>query len=159
MAAPVSVRIVERGLKVLLDRAKNIDGTRGAEIGVINASDPETAMIARVHELGLGTAPQRSFLRATVERNRARYVELSKRVYAKVLDGVWTIEQGLAVVGQEVLADVQKAILKRIPPPLQDATVASKKSRGLPRPKTPLFATGKLYNSIRLRIRGKVLGS
>jgi hypothetical protein len=55
-------------------------------------------------------------------------------------------------VGVEIKSDIQRAIMKGLPPPLKEETVASKKRRGLPRAKIALYATGKFFESIRMRI-------
>ncbi len=149
----MKVSIVDKGLDRLLARVSAKDDA-AVEVGVLDAADAETVLIAQVHELGLGNAPQRSFLRATVTKNRQRYAELSKRAYAKFVDGDWSLVQALTAVGEEIRSDIQKTIIKGIPPRLQTETVKSKRRRGLPRPGTALYATGKLYEAIKARLVG-----
>lgn len=146
------ITVVDRGLAKILARCKNFPAQAEARVGVIAAADPETALIARVHEYGLGTAPQRSFLRRTVERGKRRYAALSKRVFGEALEGLIDFERAISIVGIEIKADIQSAILKGIAPALKPATVARKRRLGMPRPKTALYATGKLFESIKMRI-------
>lgn len=154
MAGPaMKISIVDKGFGALLTKIEKNNDVR-SEIGVIDAEDPETAMIARVHELGLGNNPQRSFMRATVAKNRQRYALLVKRAFAKFMDGDWTMFQAMRAVGEEIRSDIQQAIIKGVPPALKAATIASKRRRGLPRPRTALYASGKLYEAIKLRIKG-----
>jgi hypothetical protein len=147
-----SVNIVDRGLTKLLKRVKDMPDDAHASVGVIAPSDPETALIARVHELGLGTAPQRSFLRRTIVAGKQRYAALAKRDFTAAPEGKITFERALSLVGIEIKADVQATIIRGVPPALKPATVKRKRRLGLPRPKTALYATGKLYEAIKMRI-------
>lgn len=149
----IKVSIVDKGLDSVLGRL-SIKADLGIEIGVLEAEDPETAKIARIHELGLGNMPQRSFLRSTMEKNRRRYADLVARAMGKFTDGTWSLSQALTAVGAEIRSDVQKTIMKGIPPPLQDETVKRKRRKGLPRPRTALYATGKLFEAIKMRLKG-----
>lgn len=126
------------------------------EVGVISAEDEETAFIARVHEFGTDTIPQRSFLRSTLATNRAKYIALSRTALGKYTDGDWTMKKGITSVGIEMQADVKRTIMKNVPPPLADETVKAKMRKGLSRARIALYASGKLYNAIQYRIVGAV---
>ncbi len=152
MPAAMKMQVVDKGLGGLFARVRGIDPSVAGEVGVIDPADPETSLIAKVHELGLGNNPQRSFLRATMELNKARYTKLASKAYANFLDGKWSVEQAMKAVNVEIVADIQKRIMKGIKPALEKATVASKKRRGLTRAKTALYATGKLFASIKERV-------
>lgn len=148
----ISVTIKDKGMDDLMARVRSIAAESAAEIGIIEAEDPETAMIARAHELGLGNVPQRSFLRRTIEAGRRRYPNMCKQAFARVLDGSWSMDQALRAVGEEIASDVKVTIMKGVEPVLQGRTVRRKTKLGLPRPKTPLYATGKMYEAIKMRI-------
>ncbi len=148
----VSVSFVDKGLSSLLARVQKANPVLPTEIGVIAAGDAETAYLARIHEMGLGTAPQRSFLRGTLTANRKRYSALAGRAYAKFLDGTWSLEQASMAVAIEIVSDIQARILRGIAPRLAMATVAAKSHAGMSKPNTALFATGALFNSIRARL-------
>lgn len=147
----ITIQVVDAGLAALFIRIDRSAAILPSEIGVIGG-DAETGFIARVHEEGRGTAPQRSFLRATMVGGRKRYAALSKRAYAKFLDGSWTLPQAMMAVAVEVKSDIQARILRGIAPALAEETVDAKRHSGMPKPRTPLFATGKLFNSIRVRL-------
>ncbi len=154
MAVGMSLTVKDKGFDGLFARVKGINTTVAGEVGVIEPEDPETTYIARVHELGLGNNPQRSFLRKTMDLYRDRYRKLATQAYGNFLDGKWTITQAMKAVNVEIVADIQKRLLRGIPPKLESATVRSKERRGLPRPKTALYATGKLFNAIKERVVG-----
>lgn len=147
----IEIKVVDKGLDALFVRINKASAILPSEIGVIGA-DSDTGYIARVHELGLGNAPARSFLRATIEAGKRRYTGMSKVAYGKFIDGAWSIQQAMMAVAVEIKSDIQARILRGIAPALQPATVAGKKRKGMPKPKTALFATGKLFNSIRVRL-------
>lgn len=148
------IGFVDKGLKGVFGRVRHAAGfVPDVEVGAIDSA-PETVMIARVHELGLGTAPQRSFLRRTIEIGRHRYAAISKRVFGLYLDGRMSLAHAIQSVGIEMVSDVKARIMKGIPPPLKEETVARKKRLGMPRPSIALLATMRLFNSIKLRVRG-----
>ena len=149
--AGIEIKVVDKGLDALFIRINRAAAILPSEIGVIGG-DSETGFIARVHELGLGNAPARSFLRATIDAGRKKYTRLSKTAYRKFLDGEWTIQRAMMAVAVEIKADIQARIVRGIPPELAEATVRAKRRAGMPKPRTPLFATGKLFNSIRVRL-------
>lgn len=99
---------------------------------------------------GQGRPPKRSFLRATAEKFKSKYARLAGMGYGNFLDGRWNIQQAMTAVGIEAVADIQAAIIKGIDPKLVKSTVMAKQRKGLPRPKTALYATGKLFNAIRM---------
>lgn len=143
------------GLIARLTAPKN-DILGRLEVGVISAEDDETAFIARVHEFGTDTIPQRSFLRSTLAANRTKYIGLSKTAMQHYTDGDWTMKKSLTSVGIEIQADIKKTIMKNVPPPLAEETVKAKMRQGLSRARIALYASGKLYNSIHYRIIGDV---
>lgn len=147
----ITIQVVDAGLAALFIRVDKAAAILPSEIGVIGG-DAETGYIARVHEEGRGNNPQRSFLRATMAAGRKRYAALSKRAYGKFLDGSWSLQQAMMAVAVEVKSDIQARILRGIAPALQAETVDSKRRAGMPKPRTALFATGKLFNSIRVRL-------
>lgn len=145
------VKIVDNGLQAFFARVTGSPDVSG-EVGVLDG-DAETVKIARIHELGLGNMPQRSFLRRTMELFKDRYAALGAKAYGMFLDGKWTIEQAMNAVNAEVESDVKKTILRGIPPKLKPATIKAKQKKGMPRPKTALYATGRLFSSIKHRVK------
>lgn len=109
--------------------------------------------IAQIHELGLGV-PKRPFLHGTFFANRAKYKKLSAETLRKFVHGD-ELSRGLLRMGQVMVSDVQRAIIKGVPPALATGTVKSKKRRGLPRAAVALYATGALFNAIKAKLVGK----
>lgn len=147
----VEIRVTDHGAEALFIRINRAAKILPCEVGVIDA-DEETARLAAYHEMGTATVPQRSFLRRTMEIGRSRYAKISKWAYGRFLDGDWTIQQALAEVGNTIKSDIQARILRGIAPPLRRATVEHKIFEGMVRPRTALYATGKLFNSIKMRL-------
>lgn len=123
------------------------DAPHGADGKLTNAD------IAAINELGLGV-PERSFLRATLDANRARYIKLLKGVGDAAVAGKATLEQGAALVGEIAVGDVKQAIADGIPPPNAPSTIQRKGSS------TPLIASGQMRGSItkRVKVRSKLGG-
>ena len=122
-----------------------------------------TAQIGTFHEFGTldrfedsspagdgrSGVPQRSFLRSTVDENRAKYADLISRGVAKVIDGSMTMPRALGLVGARAAADVQEKISKGIDPALTQQTIARKGSS------KPLVDTGQLRQAIDWKIEEK----
>lgn len=105
------------------------------------------AEVGAVHEFGGGRIPQRSFLRATVDKHAARYRKLLKGVGLAVIDGKTDIPTGLGLVGEQAVGDVKQRIADGIPPPNAASTIRRKKSS------KPLIHHGQLRNSITKQVR------
>lgn len=111
-------------------------------------SSPLTvAQVATIHEYGLGTSPERSFIRAWSDENESKNLETLVKIGQAVVQGKFTAEQGLDRAGLRFVAEIQKRIRGGIAPPLKPATIARKGSS------TPLVNTGQLITSIRHRVR------
>lgn len=122
------------------------DATEAAdENGVIT-----TVVLAAVHEFGRldGTIPERSFIRATVEKNRAGHIKLIRRLSRLVLLGKMTEEKALAIIGERVKSDIQAAMEDGLEPELAASTVRQKEREGKPPPHKPLIDTGHLKNAV-----------
>lgn len=111
--------------------------------------------IAAVHEFGSfdGKIPERSFLRSTVDDNKARYLELVKRLLDQVLLGTLTLRQSFGLLGAEIKSDVQARINRGIAPPLKESTIDARERRFGRRSSKPLIATGQLKQSIDYEVR------
>ncbi len=144
-------------VKVLKDiDPKALDRLRQRLIGknrVVNVGVPEgkkesdgtpVAMIAAVHEFGSPSQgiPERSFLRASVQRNRQKYVRLNRINLVKMLHGQMSAEQALGQLGEMAKGDVQTEIRSGDFAPLKAATIKRKDSS------RPLIDTGQMVQSI-----------
>lgn len=106
--------------------------------------------LAVIHEFGLGV-PERSFLRSTFDRLKDKWGKFSARVMKLVAAGKLPLEDGLALIGERVKADVKRAITSGagIGPPLAQATIDRKGSS------RPLVDTARLLGSIDYEVRLK----
>lgn len=98
--------------------------------------------VANIHEFGLGTAPERSFLRAYFDQNEPRIQKMLIALMEAALKGKYTKEQILEILGQKMVGEIQARISAGIEPPLAQATIDKKGSS------TPLIDTGQLRASI-----------
>lgn len=134
----------------LLAATKRNAGLR-LRVGVIGdgASKPHegaegltVAEIAAKHELGLGV-PERSFIRAWVDQNRARLDEEMRRVLARVFKGDITWEQAAPLLGARYAGEIQQFIAdNKVKPPSTDRTNQLKGST------TTLIDSGQLRSAV-----------
>jgi hypothetical protein len=123
-----------------------VEGT-GTEVSVDESghvtATPDLAQIAIWNEFGTqdGHAPERSFLRSTMDENRAKYLRLQEVAVGRMIDG---LDPRLAygAVGLVATADVRRKIRSRVDPPNAPSTIARKGSD------LPLVDTGELYDAI-----------
>ena len=87
--------------------------------------------VARAHELGLGSVPKRSMLKATMKRRRPQIRKLQRQVVSAVVAGNVTSLQGLSLLGEGVLSEIKDRMVKGISPPLARST---RWLRAAPRP-------------------------
>lgn len=100
--------------------------------------------LAVVHEFGVPQLgiPERSFIRAWFDENEQKVRASILKMTQLVALGKYTQEQALNLLGQRWVAEIQKRIAARIPPPLKPATIDRKGSD------VPLIDTGQLRSSI-----------
>ena len=122
------------------------------DVGSLDA-DRKTKKVAYIHEHGAPSVgiPQRSFIRATIARNRRKYAAELRGLMKRVVAGKLTYDQAVLKVTETMVADIQNAILKGVPPALEQSTVKAKRRKGYAHPSTPLYASGKLFKSIKAR--------
>jgi hypothetical protein len=140
-AGRVVVKEVDRGWAALRDavrayKAKDPhvkvgfldDGGKGsADHGGLT-----TAELAAVMEFGTedGRIPARSFVGSTFEANKARYVDDLGVLLVKVLEGTFTLQKVLAIMGLRMASDINKAVRSGdgVPPPNAPSTIKAKGS-------------------------------
>jgi hypothetical protein len=139
-------------LRKMLAQAKGLSitvGVHDAEGGASHQSTSATvADIASFHEFGTNRIPARSFLRAWFDENKAKNLDILQKLGRAVLQGKLDVRTGLDLAGLRFVGDIQRRIKAHIAPPLNEATIARKRSS------TPLIDTGQLWSSIRHRIEG-----
>lgn len=155
MAGQVIVK--DRGLNKILANMRDFDGARlavgiqGPEAGAIHPDgEIDNVTLGVIHEFGAPGAniPERSFMRETFDIRVGEWARVARKIAEKVYST--TPERpgrALGVLGEFVVADIQKQIARGIPPPLEPATANRKGSQ------TPLIDTGILRDSITWTVR------
>lgn len=116
--------------------------------GSIRNTDQPLAVIAAIHEFGLGDMPQRSFLRSAYDENLPMIDKMIQRVANGAVFGLGT-NAALNQLGNVVQGIVQRKIVDGPFVPNSPATIKRKKSS------KPLIDTGHLRQSIRYVIERK----
>ena len=116
--------------------------------GSIRNTDQPLAVIAAIHEFGLGYMPQRSFLRSAYDENLPVIDKMIQRVANGAVFGLGT-NAALNQLGNVVQGMVQRKIVDGPFVPNSPATIKRKKSS------KPLIDTGHLRQSIRYVIERK----
>lgn len=132
------------GVQALLERVKT-PGT--VDVGIIDAGDHPSgditvAGIGFAHEFGTATLPERSFIRATIQKEKKAIVALQKKLMKQITAGEMKIEQALGLIGEFVADKIRQRIVSLKSPPNTPETIAKKGSSN------PLIDTGQLKNSI-----------
>lgn len=129
-------------------RVRLEDGTETTEDSV------KLVDVATFHEFG-GAGdhpPQRSFIRSTVDGNRAKYDALIKKLHADVMTFKLSINQALGLLGERIEADIRRTFTKNDWPPLANPDLSRagrKKGNTKFKGHRPLIDTGQLWRSIR----------
>lgn len=121
---------------------------RRGKSGSIRNTDQPLAVIAAIHEFGLGDMPQRSFLRSAYDENLPMIDKMIQRVANGAVFGLGT-NAALNQLGNVVQGMVQRKIVDGPFVPNSPATIKRKKSS------KPLIDTGHLRQSIRYVIERK----
>jgi len=112
---------------------------------------PTNADLALWHEFGTEDVPARPFIRPVMASNRAVYAKLLTQYYKSGK----TPMECLKLLGMVIVSDMRKGLLRGVKPDLSEARIEAKREAGYPRPHTPLFATGALFNSIAAKVEEK----
>jgi hypothetical protein len=148
----VSVKDVDRGYaKRVKAIASAAAGPTVTYVGVIDGKGGEkphgntgltVGELADIHEFGLGV-PERSFLRAWFDENRAQVQETLRAAHRQVLLGKLTPKRAGELIGLKFAGEIQKFIAEgHVQPPLSEQTVKKKGSS------VPLIDTGQLRAAI-----------
>lgn len=122
-------------------------GIVGDTAGKATQDGMTVGALAEIHEFGLGV-PQRSFLRAWADADRAKIDKTWSALLRKVLAGDLTTDQALEQFGLWAQGQAQAFIADgRVRPPLDQRTIDAKGSS------TPLIDTGQLRSSITYEVR------
>lgn len=155
------VRIIDKKermkrLQYVLKKARNCYVQAGIrEPEATYPGDPEGATVGQVAawmEFGTHTAdgramvPARSFLRAPIDEGMASIEKVKNRALQGIITEQLSIEDGLAMLGEQMVKLMRNAIVRGISPRLADSTLVRKRAQG--QPDTPLIATGFMFDHI-----------
>lgn len=143
--ATVKIKLDTRKLDALVEAMRALSSQR-VKVGVLGAAGSENVVKAVANEFGTADIPERSFLRATFNAQRAAYVNALRRAVDAIVMRRMTPQQALGLLGVRVVADVQQTITEIDTPPLAPSTVAAKGST------QPLIDTGRLRASIAFEV-------
>lgn len=108
--------------------------------------------VGNAHEFGLGTVPQRSFIRAPIDA-AADQIQGDLRTAARaVMQGRFDKRQALNLLGFRIVGLLQQTVADGVPPPLS-ANYLPRKLRKYPGATTPLIASGQLRGAITHTLR------
>ena len=113
--------------------------------GSIRNTDQPLAVIAAIHEFGLGGMPQRSFLRSAYDENKPMLNRMGDNIVNGAIKGM-SVGTALNQLGNVVQGMVQRKIVDGPFVPNSPATIKRKRSS------KPLIDTGHLRQSIRYTI-------
>lgn len=159
VSVTASVELDDREFKAIMERVLSEKPTH-TNVGVLGKKGKHAVGKARLHEFGGEVMwgkvrvriPQRSFIRATVIRNQAKYVTILSRGMTQIIDGDATKAQILGKVGALIESNIRETIKRRIPPPLKQSTLDNRKRHGN-NTGVPLIDRGDLIRSIDHEVR------
>lgn len=79
-------------------------------VGIVGDVDSEVLTVARVHEYGTETMPERSFLRASFDADQEKLGKIVSGQILKVLDGKTTADAAANAIGAQAAQLVQNFI-------------------------------------------------
>tara|TARA_R110000822_G_scaffold84867_3_gene199034 strand:- start:14825 stop:15274 length:450 start_codon:yes stop_codon:yes gene_type:complete len=139
------IKSPKKALKDLEKLTKSLIGDDLVKVGLPKNSNDypdgtSVIMVGAVHEFGSPSRgiPERSYLRSTINGNRAKYKSMLKKLAKKIIDGKLKKKQALGLLGLAVQGDIIQKISKGIPPPTKQGT--------------PLIDTGHLRQSITYQV-------
>jgi len=69
-------------------------------------------------EFGTINMPERSFLRASFDKNKPKYLKLNKKLLGDIYAGKKTVENSLDILGETILNDIKKFLINdEVKPP------------------------------------------
>jgi hypothetical protein len=101
------------------------------------------AQIGAIHEFGGGNSPERSFLRSTLGKKRAKYISDIGKIAKSAIQGKRDSRDGMGLLGRQAEGDIKLTIRDMKEPPNAEST---KRQKGAD---NPLIDTGQMLNSIR----------
>lgn len=120
------VRVKDRGAKRLLDAVAKNFGGKALKVGTFGDaaaqrhedSSLSVGDVMASHEFGLGTTPQRSWLRATLDQHAQALLGDVKQAALAVYQNRATPQQALGLLGIRIVGLIQERIASGIAPAL-----------------------------------------
>lgn len=123
------------------------------EIGVLGqgkggsrhkGSDATIVDIANFHEYGTSRIPERSFMRASFDKNQGEYMKQGESLIRQAFNFEIEASGVERAMGEAIVGKTQEFLTKLSHPPLADATIKARKKGS----SNPLVDTGQLRDSI-----------
>jgi hypothetical protein len=150
-----SIRVTSSGKEIITQLIKDAKAKKSVFVGVQGSAErvkkpedkenPTNVEIAMKNEFGIGV-PERSFIRASVEENREKYLNMNKLAVKKILARKLTTETYLENLGEIAASDMQKFAIDLKQPPNSAETIEKKRSEN------PLIDTGQMVGSITYKV-------
>lgn len=126
-----------------------IVGVLGAKAAQAHGSGVTNLDVATWNEFGTPRAPERSFIRETIDLAQDKLLQLSAKLGKGVVSGAFTAGQALELLGEHTVGLMIERINAHIAPPNAPSTIKRKGSR------TPLIAhTGQLKSALSYKLGG-----
>jgi hypothetical protein len=109
-----------------------------------DAEGMTVAQIGAIHEFGDGNSPERSFLRSTLGKKRAKYISDIGKIANSAIQGKRDARDGMGLLGRQAEGDIKLTIRDMKEPANRPSTIRQKKGVD-----NPLIDTGQMLNSIR----------
>lgn len=110
------------------------------------------ATLAAVHEYGTDTIPARPFVGPTFDTHQQKYEAMMRQWLGWVLSGHGNLQQGIGLLGLEMVSDIRKYVTAgdQVPPPNAPSVLAMKmeKSSGSPWGVRTLVWSGQMIGSM-----------
>lgn len=138
------------------NKFKNHMRSAGSEgsvaVGILGNHDNEredgeitNVELGTIHEFGLSSMPERSFIRATLDAERSQINALTDKIYKRFLREKISASRGLGLIGADVVGRIQQFIT--------DDKVKPKTIKPEASDPTTLIDTGQLRQSITFEVR------
>lgn len=140
----------------LRERLGQVKHAGRVKVGVLASAGPvpgeafTMAELAAVHEFGSPAAhiPERSFLRRTFDLRRRDIHKLVENVTEHFVEGTYSIDQALGVLGEWMVAAVRNTIVSRQVVPRLEESEAGRRTIARKKSTLTLVDTGRLLSSI-----------
>jgi hypothetical protein len=148
----------DNGARALLKAIRDAQGTlkvgyvgdAGAKPAV-DAPGLTVAELGEIHEFGLGTSPERSHIRATIDANAPQILAEIRKGATDIAKRRATSAQVLNRLGLFVVALIQRAMTNNIPPALSPRYAAAK-AKKYPGRDSTLIASAQMLQSVTHRL-------